>query len=161
MPPAKPDPKRYCRACQKRLYRKRYHGRLEDLSVFKKRQYCDLKCSGQRAQKDSVSRQGYLWRARKLRKGACENCGSTERLQAHHKDKNWQNNAPKNIKTLCAVCHRKHHWETDDQRSRMRRRRLVQLDALQELTEWAAVVSPNLPANLSEDLAEILSHINS
>ena len=42
----KHDPKRRCanKACGKLLARKRYGSRLEDLSIFRRRKYCDLLC---------------------------------------------------------------------------------------------------------------------
>lgn len=39
----------------------------------------------------------------------CEVCGSAEKLQLHHKDKNKENNQLSNIQLLCASCHGKAH----------------------------------------------------
>jgi len=39
----------------------------------------------------------------------CERCGSTDRLQRHHKDENPNNNRPENIEFLCWDCHMRHH----------------------------------------------------
>jgi 5-methylcytosine-specific restriction endonuclease McrA len=39
----------------------------------------------------------------------CTVCGSQERLQLHHKDKNRKNNLLDNIELLCYACHRKAH----------------------------------------------------
>lgn len=55
-------------------------------------------------------RKGHLYGARRHRKNYCENCGSTERLQIHHKDENWKNNSESNLATLCPSCHMKWHW---------------------------------------------------
>ena len=40
----KSTPEKYCKYCGKRLERKRYGKRLEDMGVFKKRKYCDRDC---------------------------------------------------------------------------------------------------------------------
>lgn len=39
----------------------------------------------------------------------CEKCGSTEKLERHHKDRNPTNNAIKNISVLCTKCHHQEH----------------------------------------------------
>ncbi|WP_050670485.1 HNH endonuclease [Luteipulveratus halotolerans] len=43
----------------------------------------------------------------------CEACGSTTRLHVHHKDRNWRNDEPANLMTLCASCHLRLHWRED------------------------------------------------
>ena len=45
--------------------------------------------------------------AKKYKKDSCELCGTTERLTIHHKDKNWRNNDPNNLQTVCFPCHKK------------------------------------------------------
>ena len=35
----------------------------------------------------------------------CEKCGSKANVQLHHKDRNPQNNEPKNWQRLCRKCH--------------------------------------------------------
>lgn len=46
-------------------------------------------------------------------KDRCERCGFVPvhlaQLDAHHRDENHKNNAPENIATLCANCHRLEH----------------------------------------------------
>jgi len=59
----------------------------------------------------TISKSGSHKRARKLRKTACELCGGTTTLQAHHKDSDPWNNNPKNVQTLCATCHGVLHAE--------------------------------------------------
>jgi site-specific DNA-cytosine methylase len=44
-------------------------------------------------------------RARKHLKQACEACGQTTSLIAHHVDQDKANNAEENIQTLCKHCH--------------------------------------------------------
>jgi transcription elongation factor Elf1 len=39
----------------------------------------------------------------------CEKCGSTEKLERHHKDGNPMNNEPNNLAVLCSPCHHKEH----------------------------------------------------
>lgn len=56
-----------------------------------------------------LTRDGYRYHARKMREESCENCGITETLCAHHKDRDWTNNAPSNIQTLCNSCHTSLH----------------------------------------------------
>ena len=46
---------------------------------------------------------------RQFTKDACERCGSTRFLCAHHKDRNRQNNLSSNIETLCKRCHQVEH----------------------------------------------------
>ncbi|HEC61942.1 MAG TPA: hypothetical protein ENI27_06765 [bacterium] len=59
----------------------------------------------------TLTRDGYRFHARKLRKSHCERCGTTTNLNTHHKDEDLRNNSPENIQTLCASCHTKHHWD--------------------------------------------------
>jgi hypothetical protein len=59
-----------------------------------------------------ISRSGYLKRAVKFRQKYCMECESTENISIHHKDGDVTNNAPSNLKTLCASCHMKGHWQT-------------------------------------------------
>jgi hypothetical protein len=75
---------------------------LEDLTVYRKRKFCSLSCANTR---DVLTKHGYSWRARKHLKGACESCGETRSLQAHHVDQDIANNEPENIQTLCRWCH--------------------------------------------------------
>ena len=39
----------------------------------------------------------------------CEDCGSLDRIEVHHKDQNCANNALRNLKILCQDCHVKEH----------------------------------------------------
>lgn len=112
----KEEPRRYCWQCGARMHRKVWKGRLEDLTTFKNRKYCDRICASLGLvgrQKADVCRSAYLWRARKLRKDACEECGSTEKLSTHHKDRDWRNSDPENLVTLCISCHLKGHWKEE------------------------------------------------
>lgn len=109
MPLRKVDPRKYCRFCGLRLRRKVMNGRLEDLSVFVRRKYCDQLCMAQDMVKPNVAKATYHMRARKHRKPACERCGSTIKLEVHHKDLDWKNNDPSNLETICGCCHGRHH----------------------------------------------------
>ena len=42
--PAKPDPLKYCAWCVARITRRRYGARLEDLTSFLRRRYCNRTC---------------------------------------------------------------------------------------------------------------------
>ena len=114
MPPkSKPDPINTCRYCGKLLHRRRWmNGVLEDLTSFIHRHYCDRKCMALDYKgtikvpnaKNSQRQSG------KAVKKACERCGKTRcKLHVHHKDENPMNNAPENLQSLCASCHRLLH----------------------------------------------------
>lgn len=103
----KPEPAKFCECCGTELQRKRFNGRLEDLSVFQRRRFCSLSCANTRT---DLTKHGYSWRARKHLKKKCEACGYTRALQAHHIDQDKANNEPENIQTLCKHCH--DFWHT-------------------------------------------------
>lgn len=96
------EPLKSCRACGRQLFRRRFGGRLEDLSVFNRRRSCSLSCANTRK---ILTKHGYSWRARKHLKTCCESCGSKLSLQAHHVNQRKADNRPKNIQTLCKFCH--------------------------------------------------------
>lgn len=102
----KEEPVKYCSTCGKVLIRKRFNGRLEDLSAFRKRKYCSLACANA---KNSVTEAGFRWRAKQFRKEKCEICGAQSKLHAHHIDGDISHNQPENIQTLCFDCHMAHH----------------------------------------------------
>jgi len=111
--PRKPDPEKYCEMCGILLIRKVYGGvRLEDLSTFKKRKYCNQKCMGE-AMEGTIkveNPKNYRRQSVKTRKGNCEKCGRGDSLlHVHHKDHNPMNNDPLNLTTLCGSCHRLCH----------------------------------------------------
>lgn len=116
MTPIKIDPVRYCAApnCTRVLVRKRYGGRMEDRAIFLRRRFCGLACSALAHRKEDASRSARLKRVAPLRKKKCERCGSTENLSTHHKDRDWQNDDPDNLETLCSKCHTSHHHEHED-----------------------------------------------
>lgn len=100
------EPVKYCETCGKQLERKRYNGRLEDMTRYSARKYCCLSCANTRK---IVTTAGLRYRAEQLRKSKCEICGNEQNLHAHHIDGNIGNNMPENIQTLCSSCHAKHH----------------------------------------------------
>ncbi|MGP9819208.1 HNH endonuclease [Salinarimonas sp. NSM] len=107
---AKPAPIKHCRACGAQMDRKRINGRLEDLSAFRNRVYCDRACMARGMEKDvcrslSHSRS----KAAAQAKPACEACGATGKLHVHHRDEDPTNNTPSNLRTLCPACHRRSH----------------------------------------------------
>lgn len=103
-----------CKHCGSMMERKSYRGRLEDAAVFGRRRFCDLKCSGLASRKADPGRHAYGIRARAFLKPCCERCGTPERLSIHHKDRNWRNNQPLNLATLCDSCHTSLHHEAGD-----------------------------------------------
>lgn len=106
----KQDPEKFCLVCGQRMERKRFNGRLEDMGRFKQRKYCSPECFGIASQKPDASLAAARKRSVKFLGGRCEICGTTQNLQAHHKDMNPWNNTPENIMTLCGSCHTKFHW---------------------------------------------------
>lgn len=106
---------KYCKYCNKKLERKRFNGRLEDFTVFKKRKYCNRECMKKDYLKIGNYNQTYSnshTTARNinkliLKKNKCEFCGSKNNLDIHHKDGNWQNNNLDNLICLCRSCHTK------------------------------------------------------
>lgn len=108
--PRKPEPTKYCLFCKKRLHRRTYTGRLEDLAVFSRRKYCDVLCMAKGMVRQQVTRSGWMQRAKKFRGKKCETCGTTKHLNVHHKNEDYTDNAPANLMTLCASCHLKLHW---------------------------------------------------
>lgn len=110
--PAKSDPEKFCRACGTQLFRKRFGKRLEDRTRFLSRETCGQSCGNS---KEIVTRSAHQVRAKKYRREACQECGAAAKLHVHHRDKNWANDAPENLQTLCASCHLKLHWREDRQ----------------------------------------------
>ena len=103
----KPDPVKFCIRCGLRLHCKRFSGRLEDYGVFLRRQACDQSCANKR---EVVTISAHQYRAQKFKGTACERCGATSKLHAHHKDGNPLNTTRENIETVCATCHISGHW---------------------------------------------------
>jgi len=65
--------------------------------------------------KPKYTRNSYNRLARKQYiKEFCEKCLSKYKLQVHHIDHNWSNNAKSNIQTLCRKCHIAHHQKTGE-----------------------------------------------
>ena len=110
---AKPDPLKHCATCSRVLSRKRRNGRLEDMTLFLRRKYCDRRCMarGQEGMK-VVNIQNSHRQSAKAVKSQCEICGKTKseaRLVVHHVDWNPLNNSAENLQTLCDSCHRLSH----------------------------------------------------
>lgn len=62
-----------------------------------------------------VTQSMLMKRASKLRGPCCESCKGTTNLQAHHENGDRTNNSPENLRTLCAACHTRWHWENGKQ----------------------------------------------
>lgn len=116
----KPTPEKYCAYCGKKMERRRYKSKLEDLGAFVRRKYCCWECARKGFIKigDVVDQDIKTAHAssRKIpfviqgKERRCEICGATDvRIEVHHKDKNWRNNNPENLQVVCAQCHRKLH----------------------------------------------------
>lgn len=108
--PAKPTPIRFCQVCGEPLQRKRLNGTLEDLTHFGRRVTCGRHCMARRMQKDRCRSESHSRsKAHRHIKACCETCGSVRALHVHHIDEDHTNNAPSNLRTLCASCHRRCH----------------------------------------------------
>lgn len=140
------EPKKYCQYCKARLRRKIYNSVLEDNGAFSRRKYCDRKCMALGMEKGEVSKHAYHWRARKLRKPACEICGNDRRgktgLHVHHRDGDWKNNTAENVVTLCSSCHLKTHWA--EGRTHGLKRRMVVEESLESLLDLARRAAEHL-----------------
>lgn len=106
----KTDPLKNCKHCGAPLIRKRINGRMEDRGVFIKRKCCNRSCMANAMAKPVVGRRGHQCRARKHRGSRCEQCGGTENLSINHKNRDWSDDRPENLETLCISCHMKKHW---------------------------------------------------
>ena len=107
----KKDPQKFCEICGTEMFRKRFNGRLEDRTRFLGRKTCGQSCGNSRKM---VQADSHRWRARQIHaRILCSECGRTDNLHVHHKDRNPANNDPQNLVTLCASCHLKLHWRED------------------------------------------------
>ena len=114
----KPTPEKYCSYCGKKMERKIYNSKLEDLGAFKRRKYCCWECMRKAFVTKDASNQAWSGAhesARKIvylienREKVCEICGSKVNVDIHHKDGNHQNNDSKNLMLVCRSCHNKLH----------------------------------------------------
>ena len=138
----KPTPEKRCMICGSRFQRTRNEsGRLEDYQTFMERRFCSLSCANSRS-KGGLSRNAFQARARKHLKMACECCGTSERLHAHHVNEDWTDNRPENVQTLCVFCHQ--FWHATH-----RRLGVAPTTRMPPL----ASLSPLAPENVSDDCA--------
>ena len=100
------------------MYRKVMSGRIEDLTIFLRRKYCDRKCMAIAFTKETPTLGALRKRAERFREFACQECGVRTDLHIHHIDSNPANNEPSNLMTLCGSCHQRWHWA----RTRLHRR---------------------------------------
>jgi hypothetical protein len=112
--PPKPTPERYCQECGKRLERKRRpNGKLENLTYFNGRKFCDLRCTatnfGRRHSPDVKESAAHHHARQIVPKGPCNRCGNPLASDVHHRDHNYLNNAPENLERLCRSCHKQEH----------------------------------------------------
>jgi hypothetical protein len=112
----KPDPIKHCLYCQKLLRRRRMitSGTLEGMKEFRRRKYCDRTCMGLARMHEAPKRWAVQKRVLKFLKASCEHCGTLEKLSIHHIDRDWRNNDPANLQTLCTSCHTSLHHRQGD-----------------------------------------------
>ena len=111
---ASPDPLKKCHHCSQTMIRKRYGKTLEDMGAFRRRKFCSRICMALAMTRPNPTRWTVQKRVRRFLQTKCESCGTTHRLAIHHRDKNWQNNEPLNLATLCMSCHTSWHHKQGD-----------------------------------------------
>ena len=104
-----------CEFCGKDFARRRFSGRLEDLTRFRSRRFCREGCAtskreGEHVRPREASRRRYINAGLPL---VCSSCGVTDQIHIHHLDGDPWNMAMDNMQPLCVSCHLRHHWETD------------------------------------------------
>jgi hypothetical protein len=109
----KPTPSKSCEHCGETMDRKRFSGRLEDLGVFRRRRFCGEPCWALGSRKPAPSLGALRKRSASLRGQKCETCGTPNRLQVHHVNRDPADNRKHNLMTLCASCHTRWHWQHD------------------------------------------------
>lgn len=115
----KETPEKYCAYCGKRMERRKYRVKHEDLAVFIKRKYCCRECMrkafikegkdmGQtyRLSHSTAERIAYTIMGKEKK---CELCGSVQNIDVHHKDGDPNNNTRENLMVVCRSCHMKLH----------------------------------------------------
>lgn len=115
----KETPEKYCAYCGKKMERKRYKHKMEDLKIFNKRKYCCRDCMKKGFVKVGINTKQTSRNAHQSaytlaysvlgKEKVCELCGSIKSIDIHHKDGNYQNNTPDNIMVVCRSCHMKLH----------------------------------------------------
>lgn len=111
-------PEHHCVYCGKKMERRCVNGKLEDLSVFKRRKYCSKECMRKAFVKTNGDGQlsGPAHHSARMimylingKEKVCEVCGSNKNVDVHHKDRNPNNNAESNLMLVCRSCHNKIH----------------------------------------------------
>lgn len=117
-PQPKPTPERYCAFCGKKLERKIFKSKREDLSIFNKRKYCNRECMKKAYVRNGATHQDYSsahHTSRKIvylienREAKCQLCGAIRNIDIHHIDGNYGNNHSENLMVVCRSCHMKIH----------------------------------------------------
>lgn len=102
-------PPKSCLWCKVLFDRKRFgrRGRMEELSVFKKRKFCSISCAvSHQHSVEPPTVAASRKRAHKMVLLVCEACGvEKENVSVHHMDDNPMNNEIENLQPLCLNCH--------------------------------------------------------
>lgn len=111
--PEIPMPDKPCEQCGTPMSRRRFNGRLEDRGVFRRRRFCNLRCSGDSMVTDAPTLGTLRSRSRRVPLArSCDHCGDSRLLNRHHRNGDKADNSPSNVQTLCASCHTRLHWAT-------------------------------------------------
>lgn len=106
----KKTPIQNCHYCNVPMERKRFNERLEDMTSFRKRKFCNQICMAKGMIQEHVTLASLRKRAEKFRGNFCQTCKTKTSLHVHHIDSNPENNISENLMTLCASCHVKWHY---------------------------------------------------
>lgn len=105
-------PAKSCERCGETFERKRFNSAWEDMTRFRSRKYCSLRCANSRGIRSKSSGSQHRI-SLKWRKECCESCGTRpenlKHLHVHHINEDWMDHRPENLKTLCVGCHLKLH----------------------------------------------------
>lgn len=104
--PRKQPETKNCQQCGKTMIQpRRASGKLD--STFHKRMFCGRQCyhASMRASSPPTDNAGRRRAQKMFAAIECQRCGSTAKLQRHHKDKNPRNNSAMNVEIVCQSCH--------------------------------------------------------
>lgn len=113
----KERPRKACEFCGAIIVPRRQAGGTGSLVLgneWRRRKYCSLRCYGDAAlARDNCKPSSGRKRAHRIYEAtSCALCGSTHRVQRHHRDMNPKNNTQENVMILCQTCHVREHKQS-------------------------------------------------